>query len=315
MAHQSPFTTSRRPSPIGIEIRTLTRIADMQPIEDLQHAIWGYDKPYPARLLFVIAETGGQVLGAFWRGQMIGFSFMLYARGRHGEGPYLHSQLVGVLPEYRDQQVGFLLKTAQRQYALDLGIDKIEWTFDPLQSRNAYFNLQKLGTIIRRYHADYYGHLDSVFSRAIASDRCVAEWFVRTPRVEARIAARAPRLTLAEVLRPPYVRATRVEHPSSGPPRLIDAGLGLDAERLVVEVPADFQPIMADMPLAEEWRLKTRDIFVHYLNERGYVMTDCVSGMEGDRRRNLYVLSSPAVASERSADAEAFRKTALSQEG
>jgi predicted GNAT superfamily acetyltransferase len=300
MAHHSPLTVSRRQSPIGVDIRTLTQIADMLPIEDLQHAIWGYDKPYPARLLFVIAETGGQVLGAFWQGQMIGFSFMLYARGRHGEGPYLHSQLVGVLPEYRDQQVGFLIKTAQRQYALDLGIDKIEWTFDPLQGRNTYFNIQKLGTVIRRYHADYYGQLDSIFTRAIASDRCVAEWFVRTPRVEARIAAREPSLTLAEVLRPPYVRITHVEHRSSRPPRLVDARLSLDAERLVVEVPADFQPIMADMPLAEEWRLKTRDIFVHYLNERGYVMTDCVSGMEGGSRRNLYVLSSPAVASERS---------------
>jgi predicted GNAT superfamily acetyltransferase len=306
MAHQSPPTIPIRQSPIGVDIHRLTQIADMLPIEGLQHAIWGYDKPYPARLLFVIAETGGQVLGAFWQGQMIGFSFMLYARGRHGEGPYLHSQLVGVLPEYRDQQVGFLIKTAQRQYALDLGIAKIEWTFDPLQGRNAYFNIQKLGTIIRRYHPNYYGQLDSRFTQAIASDRCVAEWFVRTPRVEARLAAREPSSTLAEVLRSPYVRITHVEHAANGQPRLVDARLGLDAEQLVVEVPADFQPIMADMPLAEEWRAKTRDIFVHYLNERGYVMTDCVSEMPGGRRRNLCVLSSPAAASMKSAGAAAL---------
>lgn len=299
MAHQSPSTIPIRQSPIGVDIRTLTHIADMLPIEDLQHAIWGYDKPYPARLLFVIAETGGQVLGAFWQGRIVGFSFMLYARGQHGEGPYLHSQLVGVLPEYRDKQVGFLIKTAQRQYALDLGIDTIAWTFDPLQGRNAYFNIQKLGTIIRRYHPNYYGQLDSTFTRAIASDRCVAEWLVRTRRVEARIAAREPSLTLAEVLRPPYMSITHVEHSSSGTLRLVDSRLGLEGERLVVEVPADFQPIMADMRLAEEWRAKTRDIFVHYLNERGYVMTDYVSGMEGGRRRNLYVLSSPTAANER----------------
>jgi predicted GNAT superfamily acetyltransferase len=298
MAHQHPAGTSARASPIGVDIRTLTHITDMLPIEELQYAIWGYDKPYLARLLMVIAETGGQVLGAYWQGRMIGFSFMLYARGRHGEGPYFHSQLVGVLPEYRDQNVGFLLKTAQRQYALDLGIDKIEWTFDPLQSRNGYFNIRKLGAVIRRYCPDYYGQLDSIFTRAIDSDRCFAEWFVRTPRVEARLAARDSGLAVEEALLPPSMSVTRVEHSTNGPPRLVDYRLGLEAERLVVEVPADFQPIMVDMPLAEEWRAKTRDIFLHYLNDRGYVVTDCVSGIDDVRRRNFYVLTAPATANE-----------------
>jgi predicted GNAT superfamily acetyltransferase len=297
MAPQHPASALRDAPSIGVDIRTLTQIAEMLPIEELQHAIWGYDKPYPARLLLVIAETGGQVLGAYWQGRMIGFSFMLYARGRHGEGPYFHSQLVGVLPEYRDKNVGFLMKRAQRQYALDLGIDKIEWTFDPLQGRNGYFNVRKLGTVIRRYHPDYYGQLDSAFTHAISSDRCFAEWFVLTPRVEARMAAREPGLTLEVALRPPYVSVTRVEHPASAPPHLVEYRLGLEAEYLVVEVPADFQPIMADMPLAEEWRARTRDIFLHYLNQRGYVVSDCVSGIADGRRRNLYVLRASAAVS------------------
>jgi predicted GNAT superfamily acetyltransferase len=299
MVHQHPAGPPRYAPAIGIEVRTLTQIADMLPIEALQHVIWGYDQPYPARLLLVIAETGGQVLGAYWQGRMIGFSFMLYARGHHGEGPYFHSQLVGVLPEYRDKNVGFLLKTAQRRYALNVGIDKIEWTFDPLQGRNGYFNVHKLGTMIRRYRPDYYGRLDSTFTRALASDRCFAEWFVRAPRVEARLAAREPGLSLEAALRPPYVCVTQVERSASGAPHLIEYRLGVEAERLVVEVPADFQPIMADMPLAEAWRARTRDIFMHYLNERAYVVTDCVSGMEGSRRRNLYVLSASAAVSER----------------
>jgi predicted GNAT superfamily acetyltransferase len=298
-------TAQIREAPSGVDIRTLTRIDDMLPIEELQRAIWGYDKPYPARLLLVIAETGGQVLGAYRQGRMIGFSFMLYARGHGGEGPYLHSQLVGVLPEYRDQNVGFALKMAQRQYALDLGIDKIEWTFDPLQGRNGYFNVRKLGTVIRRYRPNYYGQLDSTFTRAIASDRCFAEWFVRTPRVEARIAGQEPGLPLEAALRPPYVSVTQVEPGTDGMPRLVEYRLGLQAEGLVVEVPADFQPVMADMALAEEWRAKTRAILLHYLNERGYVVTECVSGLEGDRRRNLYILSAPAAAGEVVAGAEA----------
>jgi len=301
MAYQRSSNPPTRVSPIGVDIRPLTQIADMLPIEALQYAIWGYDKPYLARLLMVIAETGGQVLGAYWQGRMIGFSFMLYARGRHGEGPYFHSQLVGVLPDYRDKNVGYLMKMAQRQFALDLGIDKIEWTFDPLQSRNGYFNVRKLGAVIRRYCPDYYGQLDSTFTRDIASDRCFAEWFVSTPHVEARLAtaAREPGLRLEEVLRPPYRRITRVEHSPGGVPHLKEYHLGLATDHLVIEVPADFQPIMDDMPLAAEWRAKTRDIFQHYLNERGYVVTDCVSGMEEGRRRNLYVLSAPAVTGKR----------------
>ena len=296
MARRDPSTVPRRVSPMDVDIRTLTRIEDMLPIEELQHAIWGYDKPYPVRLLLVIAETGGQVLGAYWQDQMIGFSFMLYARGHGGDGPYLHSQLVGVQPAWRDKNIGFLLKLAQRQYALEVEVEKIEWTFDPLQGRNGYFNTCKLGTLIRRYRPNYYGQLDSTFTRAIASDRCFAEWFVRSPRVETRIVAQGPQLTLAMVTQAPYVNVTHVEHPEDGPPRLASYQIGLNAEHLVVEVPADFQLIMADMAFAEDWRAKTRHIFMHYLNERGYVVTDCVSGLEGHRRRNLYVLMAPSVA-------------------
>ncbi len=290
MAGQHPRPSPKRASPVGVELQILTRIEEMQPIEQLQAAIWGYDTPYPARLLLVVAETGGQVLGAHWQGRMIGFAFMLYARGHGGEGPYFHSQLVGVLPEFRDKNVGFLLKLAQRQFALDLGLTKIEWTFDPLQGRNGYFNLRKLGAVIQRYCPNYYGQLDSTFTRAIASDRCFAEWFVRSPRVEARLAGQGSSPTLAEALHPPYMSVTRVERAEGDVLRLVDYRLGLDAERLVVEVPADFEPIMANMPLAEEWRAKTREIFLHYLNEREYIATDCVSRMDEGMRRNVYVL-------------------------
>jgi predicted GNAT superfamily acetyltransferase len=296
MPYRGPSAVPRHESDLEVDIRPLTHVEDMLPIEELQRAIWGYDRPYPARLLLVIAETGGQVLGAYRQGRMIGFSFMLYARGRGGDGPYLHSQLVGVRPTWRDKNVGFLLKLAQRQYALAIGIEKIEWTFDPLQGRNGYFNSHKLGTLIRRYRPNYYGQLDSTFARVIASDRCFAEWFVRSPRVEAHIAGQAPDLTLAMVLQPPYVSVTHVEHGEDRLSRLVHYQTGLDAEHLVVEVPADFQTMMVDRALAEDWRAKTRDIFMHYLNERGYVITDCVSGLEGQRRRNLYVLMAPQAA-------------------
>ncbi len=273
-----------------VRIRTLKRIDDMVPIEELQTVIWGYDKPYPARLLLVVAETGGQVQAAFSEERMIGFSFMIYGRDRHDGHPYLHSQLVGVLPEMRDQNVGFVLKLGQRRWAMELGIDKVEWTFDPLQARNGYFNVRKLGAVIRRYRPDYYGVLDSLFTQGLPTDRWFAEWFVNSPRAEARLTGWGSFVTLDDVLQPSFACATRVERSPDGLPRLVDFRLALEAERIAFEVPTDFTAVMADSALANDWRMKTRAIALYYLGQRGYAVTDCASGLDRGLRRTFYVL-------------------------
>ncbi len=154
----------------------------------LQREIWGEAdlEVEPSTLFVVAAHTGGQVLGAFDGEKLVGYTLAV-AGVRHGV-PYLHSHMTGVLRDYRDHGVGRLLKLYQREEALGRGIRLIEWTFDPLEPRNAHFNLNRLGAISRQYLANLYGVTTSPLHRGMPTDRLVAEWMLDSPRVVAAVA-------------------------------------------------------------------------------------------------------------------------------
>ena len=131
---------------------------------------------------FVIAEhSGGQVLGAFDGSQMVGYTLATPAL-RNGQA-YLHSQMTAVLENYRDTGVGRRLKLFQREDALSRGIRLVEWTFDPLETRNAHFNLDRLGAIARHLIRNMYGITSSPLHRGLPTDRLLAEWHLDSPRV------------------------------------------------------------------------------------------------------------------------------------
>jgi predicted GNAT superfamily acetyltransferase len=134
--------------------------------------------------MFLLAmKIGGQVVGAFaLDGRMIGFAMALPAY-RDGEA-YLHSHMLAVLPEYRNAGLGRRLKLAQRDDAIARGIERMEWTYDPLETKNAYLNIAKLGAISRRYEANFYGASTSVLQGGLPTDRLYAEWWLRSERVE-----------------------------------------------------------------------------------------------------------------------------------
>jgi predicted GNAT superfamily acetyltransferase len=144
----------------------------------------------------VAAKIGGQVLGAFVEDTMAGF-ILAYPGIRDGK-PYLHSHMAGVLPEFRDLGIGRQLKLAQRDDALARGIPLIEWTFDPLQTKNAYFNICRLGAVARRYLTDVYGSTSSPLHAGLPTDRLVAEWHLDSPRVVdtlmGKVLVRVPRV-------------------------------------------------------------------------------------------------------------------------
>ena len=259
-----------------IRFRSLKTIGEMDQVVDLEEQIWGYgapgsDSPYPARALFAIAESGGQVAGAFADGDLVGFALAWLGSENGTRVPYLHSQLMGVLPAYRSHGIGYHLKLFQRDYALGSGLELIKWTFDPLLAANAHLNLKKLGSVIRSYVPNYYGNLQSRFTRGIASDRAWVSWFVKSQRVRGRI-GRSSSSTSTEASLP---RVTRVKpDPLSGLARLSGFRLDLDSKRLLVEVPGDFGTLRrAEPKLAREWQRKIREIFVHYLN-RNYCASD-----------------------------------------
>lgn len=176
-------------APDDIRILPLTEREQFGRCVELQLAVWGYSDGdlIPKRVFTVASRIGGQVIGAFdnARGSepdsIIGFAmaFPGYKEGR----PYLHSHMLAVLPEYRNAGLGRRLKLAQRDEALSRGFDLMEWTFDPLEIKNAHLNIARLGAIARRYQPDFYGPSSSPLQGGLPTDRLYAEWWLRSPRV------------------------------------------------------------------------------------------------------------------------------------
>src|SRR5689334_18311061 len=179
----------KMPQDRSIEIRQLTKHQEFADAVRLQQEIWGFHdvELLPLRLFIVAEKIGGQVLGAFKRTRMIAFSLCIPGL-KPGNKFYLHSHMLGVLPEFRNAGVGRSLKLTQREYALGRGIDLIEWTFDPLEIKNAFFNIERLGAVVRRYVLNQYGTTTSHLHGGLPTDRCVAEWWIASPRAKAIIA-------------------------------------------------------------------------------------------------------------------------------
>ena len=264
-------------------IRPLTTLEECRQVVALEKQVWGYtdaEDVVPSPILIVSIKRGGILLGAFdAQGVMHGFVYSMAAL-KDGR-PSQWSHMLGVSAEARDAGLGMRLKLAQRERALAMGIDLIEWTFDPLQALNAHLNFTKLGATVEEYEENIYGDSSSPLHRGSPTDRFVAEWRLRSPEVERRIAS-APR--------PADVTSLPLINPSSEGGRWIQPGaadLRMDAPRLFVEIPMGFTEMQAEAPdLALEWRLATRRIFQAYLPT--YHVVDF--GLMREARRGRYVL-------------------------
>lgn len=166
-----------------ITIRPLDAIADFQSCVQIARQVWAdVELDTEPTVTYVIAHhTGGQVLGAFEGDTMVGFT-KAYV-GLHDHTPYLHSHMAAVLPSHRDRHIGRQLKLAQRDEALRRGIRLIEWTFDLLETKNAHFNINRLGGICRRYILNFYGITTSPLHRGMPTDRLLVEWHLNSARV------------------------------------------------------------------------------------------------------------------------------------
>ncbi len=166
-----------------IQVRKCEKLEEFQCCVELQRQIWGEAdlEVEPVTAFVVAAQTGGQVLGAFDDGRMIGYTLAVV--GVRNGVAYLHSHMTGVLRDYRDRGVGRMLKLFQRDEALSRGIRLIQWTFDPLELRNAHFNLNRLGAICREYLPNLYGVTTSPLHRGLATDRLLVEWRLDSARV------------------------------------------------------------------------------------------------------------------------------------
>jgi predicted GNAT superfamily acetyltransferase len=174
-----------------IEVGPISTREEFEGAVELQKSIWGFAAIdlMPVRAFIVATKIGGQAFGAFDGDGMIGFSLAIPGV-KPGPKSYLHSQMVGVLPEYANRGIGRTIKLAQRQDALKRRIDLIEWTFDPLEIKNAYFNIEKLGAVVRRFVFNEYGSTSSHLHGNLPTDRCTAEWWVDSDRVQAALDGR-----------------------------------------------------------------------------------------------------------------------------
>ena len=175
-------------------IRPLAGRHEFADAVQLQRMIWGWEDLdiLPVRFFVVASSIGGQVLGAFDADFLCGFCLAI--PGVKPDGSlHLHSHMLGVLPEYRDTGVGLKLKLAQKEDALARGIRRVEWTFDPLDLKNAYFNIEKLGAVVRVYSPNHYGMTTSRLQAGLPTDRCIADWdLTRKKEPGGEVLARIP---------------------------------------------------------------------------------------------------------------------------
>jgi predicted GNAT superfamily acetyltransferase len=247
------------PTRATVNIREVSTIAEYDACIKLQREVFGLPdlEISPRRHLIVSNRAGGWTLGAFVEGRLIGFVHHLAAvKENHIFG---YSHMMAVDAEFQNQGVGAQLKWAQRARALREGRDYIKWTFEPMRARNAHFNLNRLGVVVREYAVNFYGtdySTDPAEKGTVSgmdSDRLFASWDLNAPRVAAF--------------------ARREEFALGNPDR-------------TVEIPADFSALLrSDPDAAKREVVRVRDEFVQTLSE-GFVC--CAFVRNSERPRYLF---------------------------
>jgi predicted GNAT superfamily acetyltransferase len=212
-------------------------------------------EPLPPELAWVFAHSGNYVAVARSGGAVVGAAIAF--RGVDELGPHLHSHIAGVLPEHQGGSVGFALKQHQRRWALDAGLDRITWTFDPLVARNGYFNVVKLGARLTRYYVDFYGPMTDGINSGDETDRCLVTWWLDED---------AARNAADGLGAPTDLDSAR----AAGAGELLRVGAdgrpvrtGFDGAVRLVQVPSDIVAIRrTDPDCARAWRIALRDVLV-----------------------------------------------------
>jgi predicted GNAT superfamily acetyltransferase len=196
---------SAGPAVGALTIRKCEALDEMRAAFALQKEVWNFSDAelVPVRIFVLANKIGGHVIGAFDQNELVAFAIAI--PGNRNGHSYLHSHMLAVRQRYRNSGLGRRMKLYQREEALARGFELMEWTFDPLEIKNAYLNIEKLGAIARRYNINQYGITSSPLQGGLPTDRLVAEWWMKSRRVEA---------VLASGRRPPFAAQTRIDVPA-----------------------------------------------------------------------------------------------------
>jgi predicted GNAT superfamily acetyltransferase len=273
---------------MSIEIRPIQTHEEYRAAEDLQRAVWALEdaRLVPDNIMITMHKNGGVVLGAFDTAEqpprLIG-----YVQGFVGlrDGKLKHcSHQLGILPDYQNQQIGYRLKLAQRGAVQAQGIDLMTWTHDPLESRNAYLNIHKLGAICRTYLRNVYGEMRDALNQGLPSDRFEVEWHLNSDRVTRHLANNQNFASFAD-LQTAEVPIVNPSLPGELPTPPAEP-LPLEQKRLLIQIPASFQAVKAsDLQQALLWREQIR-FLLETVFAAGYTVIDVLK----DGQQRYYLL-------------------------
>ena len=236
-------------------ISELRDLEDIRALERLFAEVWGRpgEPPIESDVLMALAHSGNYVVGVHVDGLLVG-GLVGWLGGSPRDELHLHSHILGVVAGLQVSGLGFELKQHQRMWCLDRGVKSVEWTFDPLVRRNAYFNLNKLGAEAREYLVNFYGEMSDGINVGEESDRLLMSWRLDS-RMAQEAAAGRPHDPASEDLQRWKVDALLTVG-SNGEPMI-----GASTARVVTcQVPDDIVALRRDDPaLARAWRLAVRD--------------------------------------------------------
>jgi predicted GNAT superfamily acetyltransferase len=257
----------------------------MRIVEDLQKEVWTLDDRdiTPVTQLIAARHAGGVLIGARDGGTLVAFvyGFVGLEEGRTTH----HSHMLAVKPAYRNSDVGYKLKVAQRERVLAQGIQRITWTFDPLQSLNAYFNFCKLGVVSDTYKIDFYGPATSSVLHRLGTDRLWVTWLLESDRVQRRLEGKSAGQEIDRQAAP-LVAADAEGWPREFPPKEPLAG-----ERVIIEIPSDINSVQRqNAEQAMRWREVTRRGFTEAF-AAGFHVADFFRQSRGGQSVGVYLLS------------------------
>lgn len=260
-------------------IRPFEGLDEYRACTALQDETWGagFSERVPVAILKAANRIGGVAAGAFGPdGALIGFVFGI--SGVEEGRPVHWSDMLAVRPEARNRGLGFALKAYQRDALLSLGIERVYWTFDPLQAKNTFFNVERLGAVGVEYVVEMYGDTGSPLHEGIGSDRVIAAWDLASERVVARMDSGDAGAGGNEPSPPPIIKCERSD---SGPAPVEDADLGpleRGDSRVALPIPADIDRMIHAAPeIAKRWREVTRPLFAEALGA-GYRLAEVRRG-------------------------------------
>jgi predicted GNAT superfamily acetyltransferase len=264
-----------------IVIRDLESFDDLTKAQILEKEVWELSDldVTPMTLVIAIREAGSLWLGAFDGNKLVGFAFGFLGI-EHGE-VIVHSHVLGVLPAYRDSDLGYKLKLAQRERALAWRLRLMTWTFDPLLSKNAHLNFNKLGVVSDSYKIDFYGPETSSSLHQNGTDRLWVKWPMNSRRVQGRLQGKQNRQEMLDAL---ATVLPLVQFDGNGKPKRSDLSAALSRQRIAIEIPGDIGVLETKDPVqAHEWRLATRWAFTEALKAGFFVAEFCrtIRGQQG----------------------------------